>query len=1392
MQEAEEQDTCRICSAPAEPDQPLFHPCKCSGTIRYIHQDCLTTWLAHSKKKTCDVCKHSYAFTKVYAADMPTRLPPTLVARRLVQQAFNIVLVSLRALMVASVWLAVLPLATLWTWRLCFAFGEFTSYYIADRPIPVESAEGAQRSYHAILNDPTTYSSMSQHPLWLAVSNDIFAGQIIASLIVVTFVAIFLLREWISQNARPGVLEGEEMPLVDIPEPEPQANLEPLELDDAPILPVMAVQDRIALAERQLEAVRALDAMQANRGRPGTPIPEPAGHPHDRLKRDRTEEFEASEANTTGNAERQRHRAQTRRVQTARRHRQRAISEGAASSSSAPAGLATDWPQEFTFRSDRTLSTQRLGDPSTPGISAPRAMPPTMNSPFPPVALQQPVGAQLPFSFDQAASSSSSVNTPGTPLRRPPLPNTFLPPGSSGPSSPARVTPMISPGLATYRPPEVMAEDTGYFDDVETPLRQMRAEVEPDEMGHYFIDPEEDEEEDVFGQVVHVPNAHNNEDDEVPLEQQDDRIVRVDGPPQDDPVIPGLADDAEMAANLNDDLDGGADEDMEGALEAIGMRGPLYGVIQNATLMVLVLDAAIVLGVMLPFIVGKMSLLLALDPHRFLQLLHLPIRAIRLVTDPLVDAVVATVSYVFFGALSMFYLFILEVSPKHIADRISKTVYHVLQNYPFSPSTSAPAMHTPVIPTPSPMPWDEKLEALLVKIEPTFAPFGKEVRLSAARGQEGWKTIALGTGAVERAVAVVFGYLVISLAMIAYVNLLSVGNQQAGKTMKSFLRQHLLVFKVAAFIFIELVLFPLGCGIILDACTLWFFTPHHLGGRTLFLFQAPMTATFYHWVAGTMFMYSFAILLSGCRSIMRPGAMWFVKDPQDQNSHPIRDILDRSSFTQLRKICVSAIMYTLIVAFTTASASVLLTLGTKSVLPFRWKTREPLMSIPIDLLFMQYALPHTIEYFRPRKAVRKVVMATWKYLAHQLRLSSYFFGVRIPDEEVTPQTWEVSRLWKTRVMVTSQDKRDGSFRRVPANDNIALAREYAATAEVTEMGIPATPHAAKLVAVQNYEARRARRDYKKDYMMVYLPPAFKYRMLTFVFILWGLGAMCCGAAVAAPILLGRAFFKLFIEADVHDGYSFLAGFYMLWACHAVGQAVGKLDRRRQRMEEDGPRPNLAWLTLKRGLIWSAKAGYVTFFCAGVIPALLGIMVNLYVTLPLRLMVDPTVQPRMKLVDEWALGLLYMKIFLHTRRAHEVRSFERGLERMARNGWTNLDPWRATKDVITPAVAGLTAMIIFPALGFLGLKRLFPVGTFADDFLFINVYPTIFIAVAMSRSALVSVDVVQSWSQSIRDKEFLVEMRLRNHENEQAGEARRAQAAQAQAQEQEQNGPPIAI
>lgn len=49
----------------------------------------------------------------------------------------------------------------------------------------------------------------------------------------------------------------------------------------------------------------------------------------------------------------------------------------------------------------------------------------------------------------------------------------------------------------------------------------------------------------------------------------------------------------------------------------------------------------------------------------------------------------------------------------------------------------------------------------------------------------------------------------------------------------------------------------------------------------------------------------------------------------------------------------------------------------------------------------------------------------------------------------------------------------------------------------------------------------------------------------------------------------------------------------------------------------------------------------------------------------------------------------------------------------------------------------------------------------------HVYPSIFALVGLVRSAVVLFNLLSSWSQSIRDKEFLVEMRLRNHEPEKA-------------------------
>ena len=108
-----------------------------------------------------------------------------------------------------------------------------SAFWIADIPRPPIPHDGEEPgpafnvTLFSNLSDPNTslISVISSHPVWKSLAADIFLGQIIASLIVLTFVAVFLLREWVSQNARPGVFEDVDVPpQADDPQPEPNAD----------------------------------------------------------------------------------------------------------------------------------------------------------------------------------------------------------------------------------------------------------------------------------------------------------------------------------------------------------------------------------------------------------------------------------------------------------------------------------------------------------------------------------------------------------------------------------------------------------------------------------------------------------------------------------------------------------------------------------------------------------------------------------------------------------------------------------------------------------------------------------------------------------------------------------------------------------------------------------------------------------------------------------------------------------------------------------------------------------------------------------------------------------------------------------------------------------------
>ncbi|KAK1414506.1 hypothetical protein QVD17_30252 [Tagetes erecta] len=129
----DEGDVCRICRNQGDDDNPLSYPCACSGSIKFVHQDCLLQWLNHSNARHCEVCKHPFSFSPVYAENAPAKLPLQEFLIGISLKACHALQFFLRLNFVISVWLVIIPFITFWIWRLSFvrSFGEAKSLFLS-------------------------------------------------------------------------------------------------------------------------------------------------------------------------------------------------------------------------------------------------------------------------------------------------------------------------------------------------------------------------------------------------------------------------------------------------------------------------------------------------------------------------------------------------------------------------------------------------------------------------------------------------------------------------------------------------------------------------------------------------------------------------------------------------------------------------------------------------------------------------------------------------------------------------------------------------------------------------------------------------------------------------------------------------------------------------------------------------------------------------------------------------------------------------------------------------------------------------------------------------------------------------------------------------------------
>jgi E3 ubiquitin-protein ligase MARCH6 len=73
-------------------------------------------------------------------------------------------------------------------------------------------------------------------------------------------------------------------------------------------------------------------------------------------------------------------------------------------------------------------------------------------------------------------------------------------------------------------------------------------------------------------------------------------------------------------------------------------------------------------------------------------------------------------------------------------------------------------------------------------------------------------------------------------------------------------------------------------------------------------------------------MFCFAGILQSLRKMCRKGVLFFIRDPSERTYNPVKDILDRPTTSQMRKLGISAFMYTIVAIFLFGAASWGLTL----------------------------------------------------------------------------------------------------------------------------------------------------------------------------------------------------------------------------------------------------------------------------------------------------------------------------------------------------------------------------------------------------------------------------------------------------------------------------------
>lgn len=363
-------------------------------------------------------------------------------------------------------------------------------------------------------------------------------------------------------------------------------------------------------------------------------------------------------------------------------------------------------------------------------------------------------------------------------------------------------------------------------------------------------------------------------------------------------------------------------EDLEGILELLGMRGPIAGLFQNALFCAFLVSITLFLGVFVPYNLGRIAIWIAANPIR-------PVRIIFGFSKTVQDMAMVMVGFastLVFGCLNGILSLLRPEAPQlEIIVSLVHRSWSVMENAAlrlrdsgiadFSFASADEIRNFSIVS-------HEALLTLKGQVALIFATVGKVIFFVfggsyAAKLADtvSWTTTAfsyiwqvlkdlpalvsipsswvidLGSSettvplnpelmswsAMDRVWAILGGYIAMCLTAALYLGRgVPIAGRLGGEweaTLIDVLNQASGVMKVILIIGIEMLIFPLYCGLLLDVALLPLFEDTTIMSRVMFTVNYPLTSIFVHWFVGTGYMFHFALFVSMCRKIMRKGVL---------------------------------------------------------------------------------------------------------------------------------------------------------------------------------------------------------------------------------------------------------------------------------------------------------------------------------------------------------------------------------------------------------------------------------------------------------------------------------------------------------------------------------------